>query len=64
MMPDKLLSVLSDQQIQNLIAYLMSPPKCPFRKASEHTGTTEADAFVPSVVIPFKARFSPRLWGR
>lgn len=29
MMPDKLLNVLSDQQIQNLIAYLMSPTQVP-----------------------------------
>ena len=29
MMPDKLLNVLSDQQIRNLIAYLMSPSQVP-----------------------------------
>jgi len=29
MMPDKLLNVLNDQQIQDLIAYLMSPAQVP-----------------------------------
>ena len=32
MMPDKLLNVLNDQQIQNLIAYLMSPAQVPLPK--------------------------------
>jgi len=31
MMPDKLLNVLSDQQIQDLIAYLMSPTQVPLQ---------------------------------
>ncbi|MCP4171829.1 MAG: c-type cytochrome [Fuerstiella sp.] len=35
MMPDKLLNVLSDQQIQNLIAYLMSPAQVPLPVKAE-----------------------------
>jgi hypothetical protein len=32
MMPEKLINVLSDQQIQNLIAYLMSSSQVPLPK--------------------------------